>query len=198
MTSTLRLFVGLTLPNMVVDEVRNVQDRLQQKKLFIGRWTKPENLHLTLKFLGEIDEGLVPQLQNSLRTLKIRKFSAEIGELGVFPSAGKGIRILWVHILGDGVLNLQKLVDQVLLDHFEPENRFMSHLTIARVKSVRDRAKFLNELRKPHAKALRFTVTEFLLIRSVLTPAGPIYTPLESYPLGDLFDYSSGDYAIEP
>ena len=178
----LRLFVGLKVPQAVIVEAVRVQKHFQQKKSFIGRWTKPENLHLTLKFLGEVEATRVPQLATLLDTIQFHTFTAGIGELGIFSST-MAIKILWIHIQGEQLPNLQKKVDQVLSNHFTLEARFMSHLTIARVKSVVNRERFLKEIFQFKLNSVEFSVDEFLLIKSCLTSDGPVYTPIHRYSL---------------
>ena len=176
----LRLFVGFGLPESVHLETLRIQKHFQQKEVFIGRWTKPVNLHLTLKFLGEVEADSVPQIMDALKSVEFQSFHAVVGELGAFSSKGT-IRILWIHLLGEGVLNLQNKVDDALSENFEPETRFMSHLTIARIKSVTHKRRFLNEINDFKTKPIEFLVEEFALIQSSLTPSGPIYAPICSY-----------------
>ena len=182
--SKLRVFVGLKLSEDGIQATQKAQDLLRRKKLFAGRWTKPENLHLTLKFLGEINHDFLSLIKHSLKSIKIPSFKASIGEIGVF-STTQSIRIIWIHILGKGILDLQRQVDTVLINHLEPEKRFMSHLTIARVKFVSDRIRLIKEIRNIQTEPIDFMVKEFSLIKSELTPDGPIYTPLQTYHLED-------------
>ena len=77
---------------------------------------------------------------------------------------------------------LQRAVDAALADLFPPERRFMSHLTLARVKAVPDRERLRAALPGFRVPALAFPVERFILKRSLLTPAGPQYSDLESYP----------------
>ena len=178
----LRLFVGLRLPEDVIVETCRIQAALQKKKLFAGKWTDPKNLHLTLKFLGNVDGDRVPQIVSLLASIKVPAFAATLGKVGVFSSK-KVIRIVWVEISGIGVVNLQEHVDAALSKSFDSEHRFMSHLTIARVKSVVDRNRFIETLDNFRIEPIQFVVNNFLLIKSFLTPTGPIYTPITTFPL---------------
>ena len=78
---------------------------------------------------------------------------------------------------------LQETIDEKLKDLFEPERRFMSHLTIARVKSIKDREKFLQELKKIKIEKMNFVVDRFKLKKSTLTSEGPVYETIEEYKL---------------
>jgi len=177
-----RLFIAVYLPGPVVDEVTRIQKELESPSLFKGRFTKPLNLHLTMKFLGEVSTGDVEPIRAALRDVSLPSFEATLGELGVFSGRGQ-IRIVWAHIAGEPIVDLQRRVDSALSPAFEPEHRFMSHLTIARVKSIADRRRLLRTIDGFVMPGLEFAVTEFKLKRSVLSSAGPTYTDIDTYPL---------------
>ncbi|MFH1711460.1 MAG: RNA 2',3'-cyclic phosphodiesterase [Nanoarchaeota archaeon] len=177
----MRCFIALDFTRDFRDEIERVQQELEKKKGWQGKLTERENLHLTLKFLGEIEDEKVEEVQKKLREIKMPDFSCYLGNLGVFtPSL---IKIVWVHIIGKEVLELQKKIDEKLKDLFEPEKRFMSHLTIARVKFVKDKKILLGELGKIKTQNLKFPVREFYLMKSELTEKGPIYEELEKFSL---------------
>ena len=177
-----RLFVGLKVPESVLEETLRIKGFLQKKRLFVGRWTKPENLHLTLKFLGEVDQNQASLIIESLKSVGLQPFNAVMGELGVFSSK-KVIRILWIHIIGEELIGLQRHIDDLLAGHFKPEARFMSHLTIARIKSIAEKEQFLKEIDNFKIKPIKILVDEFSLIKSSLTPNGPVYTLVCNFPL---------------
>jgi len=78
---------------------------------------------------------------------------------------------------------LQKQIDGSLLELFEPERRFMSHLTIARVKNIQDKKEFLKSIGEIKIEKIRFRVDRFYLMKSELTSEGPGYSVLEEYNL---------------
>ncbi len=177
----MRCFVGINFPDNVVNEIRRVQGELDKKKGWRGKFVEGRNLHLTLKFLGEISQEGVAIVKNKLKRIEQQKFKAELGELGVFSP--NFIRIVWIKIFGEGIFDLQKEVDGVLEGMFKPEERFMSHLTIARVKNVENRKLFLEELKKIKVERIGFDVKEFLLVKSTLKSEGPDYEVLGRYRL---------------
>ena len=173
-----RLFVALDVPPAAAAPIRAIQRQWEGRCR--ARFTPPENLHLTLKFLGERPVDEVPALRAALRSVPFAPFTGTLDELGVF--AGRGpLRILWLRLAGPEVMALQTAVDAALADRFAPETRFMSHLTIARLKQVPDRRRFLDELAAFTFDPIPFPVTAFTLKRSVLTPDGPIYSDVERY-----------------
>ena len=191
----MRCFIALDLPRGIINEIKRIQQLIKKKKLFDGKLTESENLHLTLKFLGEISEDKVEKVKEGLRKIKFENFEAELGEIGAFPMKYKKkvrgkdkkyknyIRVIWVKLGGKGVFELQKQVDEILKDLFKPEVRFMSHITIARVKRVYDKTGFLEYLNKLKIPKLRFKVKKFYLKKSELFESGPIYEDVEEYVL---------------
>lgn len=177
----MRCFISVDFNRDVRDELERVQQELTGLKVWHGKLTERENLHLTLKFLGEIEESKVEEVRKRLREIKMPQFSCYLGNLGVFTPSF--IKIVWAHIIGKEILELQKQIDEKLKDLFHPEKRFMSHLTIARVKDVKDNKLFLEELGKIKTQNLKFSVREFYLMKSELNEGGPIYTDIEAFRL---------------
>ena len=177
-----RAFICIEFPSEIVKEVARVQELLETRK-FTGKLTELENLHLTLKFLGEVDERKLKAVKKKLQEIRLEKFDARLGEAGTF-SYRKKPRIVWIKILGKGMIELQQQVDEVLSEiGFKKEERFMSHLTIARVKFVKDKKGFVDYVKNLGVKGLKFGVGEFKLMESELRPVGPVYTEIEEYML---------------
>ena len=172
----MRTFISIDMPKNVKDEIRKIQNQLPE---FFGKRTELENLHLTLKFFGEIDEKKLEKIRDKLREIKYSNFEAEIDSIGVFSE--KFIRIVWLHI--SGCEELQKIIDEKLKDLSEKEIRFMSHLTIARVKKIEDKKEFLTKLREIKIPKIKFAVENFNLKESILRKQGPVYKVLEKYAL---------------
>ena len=170
----MRCFISINILKEVTCEIEKIQQRLPA---FQGKKTELENLHLTLKFLGEISEDKIEEAKKKLREIKFEKFESGINEIGVFSE--KFIRIIWLHL--SGCNELQKIIDDKLKNLFEPEKRFMSHLTIARVKSIKDKRKFLDDLKKVEISKIKFNVDKFQLMKSELSSKGPRYDIIEEY-----------------
>ena len=170
----IRCFVSIDIPREIQYKIKKIQDDLPE---FYGKRTELNNLHLTLKFLGEIDEGVLEKIKNKLKKIKFKKFKVEIDSLGFFSE--KFIRIIWLHIRG--VENLQKRVDDALNNLLGTEERFMSHLTIARVKKINYRKRFLKDFKKIKITKLEFTVKDFRLKKSILKEKGPVYEDIKKY-----------------
>lgn len=172
-----RCFICIEMPREAIDYTEELQNQIKKKNLFHGKMTEPENLHLTLKFLGEISEGQIEDVKKKLKSFEFKSFEASLGELGFFSE--KMIRILWMKINGKQIWELQKTIDGALSDIFPEEERFMSHLTIARIKKVHDKKEFLNYIKNIKTKSIKFKVSEFVLKKSELQPEGPVYSDIE-------------------
>jgi len=172
----MRVFISIDIPKNVKEEILKIQNKLPE---FYGKKTEPENLHLTLKFLGEIDKEKVEDVRRKLRDVKYNSFEAEIDSIGVFSP--KFIKIIWLHM--KNCEGLQKIVDENLSYLFSREKRFMSHLTIARVKKIDNKELFLEKLKQIKIPDLKFKVDAFYLMESKLSEKGPKYSVIEEYNL---------------
>ncbi|MDP1728899.1 MAG: RNA 2',3'-cyclic phosphodiesterase [archaeon] len=176
-----RTFIAIDFPDEIIKEVARIGEVLGKKK-FTGKLTELENLHLTLKFLGEIDEKKMEEVRARLKEAKVEEMDLKLGEIGVFGIRGSP-RIVWIKIEGKQIWDLQKRIDEALKGEgmFEPEERFMSHLTIARVKYVKDKKGFIDAVKGMKVKDIKFKIDSFELKSSELKPLGPVYRTIEKY-----------------
>ncbi len=175
-----RIFIAVDFPDNVINEVARVQEILGKRK-FTGKLTELENLHLTLKFLGEIEENKVEAVKKRLKEIKFEEFEARLEDIGSFNFRGMP-RIVWIKIGGRGIFNLQRKVDEKMLElGFEKERRFMSHITITRIKYVKDKKGFVEYVKEIGLKEIKFKINEFKLKESELRELGHIYRDLEVY-----------------
>jgi len=179
-----RAFIAIEFPDEVIKEVARVQGVLG-KKNFTGKMIELANLHLTLKFLGEISFDKLKEVKKKLGEVKLKGFEACLSEIGEFSHRGNP-RIVWVKIGGGGIFELQEEVDMKMKElDFKMEERFMSHVTIARVKYVKDKKDFIKYARNMGVKEISFPVKKFILMKSELKRDGPVYTKIEEYELGN-------------
>jgi RNA 2',3'-cyclic 3'-phosphodiesterase len=174
-----RLFICITFNDEVTKEVARIQELLG-KKIFVGKMTELENLHLTLKFLGEINGEKKEFVKKKLNDVKFNNFECKMDALGIFH-INKNPRVAWVKLAGVGIWALQKKIDDALKEMFKPEERFMSHMAVSRIKYVKDKVGFEEHIKSIHAKAIRFKIDKFKLMKSDLMSSGPVYTLLEEY-----------------
>jgi len=173
-----RSFICIDFPPEVIKEVARIQEIID-KKNFTGKPIELENLHLTLKFLGHITPKTLNKVKEVLSNINFPKLNLKLSKVGTFNFKGKP-RIAWVKVTGK-VFDLQTQIDLVLKDLFKPEERFMSHLTIARIKYTKSPKSFIDYVSKIKPKQIPFQVNSFKLKSSDLTPQGPVYTTIKKY-----------------
>ncbi|MBU0894550.1 MAG: RNA 2',3'-cyclic phosphodiesterase [Nanoarchaeota archaeon] len=172
----IRCFISIDVPEKIQKEIKKIQNSLPE---FVGKTTELENLHLTLKFLGEISKEKVEGVKTRLSKIKFNNFEVELNNLGVFSE--NFIRIVWLNL--KGAEKFQKEIDFVLEGLFEFEKRFMGHLTIARIKNIKDKKQFLSDLKKIKIPRIKFSVNCFKLKSSMLRNKGPVYEAIGKYNL---------------
>lgn len=177
----MRAFIAIDLPKEAINHIKDIQKLIEKKNIFLGKFTESENIHLTLKFFGEITEEQVEEVKKRLKEISFDEFEAGLDEIGVFSK--KFIKIIWIKLGGKGIFSLQKEIDKKLEDLFKSEERFMSHITIARVKNVPDRKRFLDYIKNIKLKKIKFKVEKFFLKKSELKPEGPVYEDIGEYML---------------
>jgi 2'-5' RNA ligase len=184
----IRAFIAVTLDSKVIERIADASAQLEPQIAGV-RWVAPANFHLTLKFLGGIDETLSTPIGAALREhLRLfPRFTISAKGLGVFPGP-KRPRVLWVGLTGDHLDSLASGVESALQPlGFTPESRkFTPHLTIARWRqSGRALESFGRELEawKSHDFG-RSIVESVKLVESVLKPEGASYKDLIAVPLG--------------
>jgi len=174
----LRCFVALDLPEAFGEEAVRAQERLRRQDLFQGKFTAPQNIHLTLKFLGEITHDQADGVRDALRDLKENTRKVRLEGAGMFAP-----RIIWLKLAGANTL--QKRVDASLSNWFASEPRFMGHITIARVKTARNPRGLADTVRELEVAPISGQAISFSLRRSILNPEGPKYEMLEQFDLSD-------------
>jgi 2'-5' RNA ligase len=184
----MRLFVAVHLSEEIRAALAAVQDRLRSVRAEVS-WVRPGNLHLTLKFLGEVEAERLDPLCAALAGIAPPVSSFEAAVAGVGSFGGRVPRVIWAGV-GDGTEALVALaghVDAALAAvGFPRESRpFSPHLTLGRVRSPRNVAELAGALRSEARGAFgRVSVGAFHLMESQLHPQGSIYTVRQSFSLG--------------
>lgn len=176
-----RCFIAIDFNEEVMNEIERVEDLLSGIK-FTGKLTEPENIHLTLKFLGEIDDDKVEEVKKRLQKVKFDGFEVGLGRTGVFHVRGNP-KIVWLKLEGKELWDLQKKIDDTLEGLFVREERFMAHITVGRIKYVKDKKGFEEYVENLGIKKLKFKVKSFELKKSELFAIGPVYSTIEKYNL---------------
>lgn len=179
----MRTFIAVDIPDGIKQEMAKVQERLRQAGVDAG-WTRPEGMHMTLKFLGEVHESRVKEIMSALKTAVSGSgvFRLEIAGAGAFPNA-QSARVVWIGVGGelDRLTRLYSAVEDAMagLGFAREERTFTPHLTIGRIKLIRSRGRWaaaLDEIRNMRLPG--FDVTGVNLMRSELRRSGAIYTEI--------------------
>lgn len=175
----MRLFIAFE----VSEEVKNYLSELQKQLPKDSYLNLAKEFHLTLKFLGDVDENKVDKIKAALTNVDFTKFTAKTSKLGIFPGE-KLIRVVWVGLEPkETIVALQQEIENNLSDLFPKDTRFHPHLTLARVKSVKDKKTFIEQLNKIPTKEIEFSINSFKLIKSTLTPEKPVYEDVAEFAL---------------
>lgn len=180
---SIRSFIAIDLPEVVRQSLESLALELRKADAPVG-WTRPEGIHLTLKFLGNVAPSSIDQIKPILADIAsgVEVFRLQACGCGAFPNI-KQPRVIWAGMRGESepLIQLQKEIDLALAPlGFEPEDRpFKPHLTLGRVKG-RQNLRSLQQilLANQEFTAEPFDVTELVLYKSELRPDGARYTPL--------------------
>jgi 2'-5' RNA ligase len=180
----MRTFIAIEIPDEIKAGLTEAQRSLRDSGAVDASWTRPEGIHLTLKFLGEVSETKVPDIMNGLRRAAegIGPFRLEVIGMGTFPNP-RNARVVWVGLSGDRekLSRLQAAVEETLSGiGFERDERpFTPHLTLGRIKYIRSRDKLLTALEEVKDVHLPgFDVSTVSLMKSELRPSGAVYTEM--------------------
>lgn len=180
----MRTFVAIDISDEARNTLASIQSELKDSKADV-KWVEPKNIHLTLKFLGEISEETFLNVKNVLDEISSqnRPFQIEIVGLGAFPDL-KRPRVIWAGIENGKtyIRELAKKIDSALLKYgFKEEQRgFVAHITLGRFRSLKniDRLRSILSPIIDNWKVLIVPVSEICLYKSTLTSTGPLYSCL--------------------
>ncbi len=183
----MRLFVSVDLDGLA-DEVRAVQERFEGADGL--NFVDPGQAHVTLKFLGEVEEERVDELTDELAAAVadsgVGPFTAEFGGLGVFPHLGY-ISVVWLGVRegGEQLTRLHEAIeDRTVAMGFDPEDHdFTPHVTLARMEHAGGKELVQDVVENRDPGAGRLDVEEVRLTESVLTDEGPAYSTVSAIPL---------------
>lgn len=177
---TKRLFIAIPFPADIITALHALQHGITK-----ARWLPEQQLHLTLRFLGDVDETSFEPLQEELGRIQLPPFSLAVAGTGAFPPRGLP-RVLWAGLSpSPPLLSLARQVEeQVVAAGFPREHRpYSPHITLGRLTSANP-AEVRHYLEEHRSFALpSFAVERFILYGSRLTPKGAIHTPLSSHSL---------------
>jgi len=183
----MRAFIALELSEGIRTELLRLQDELKKAGANV-KWVIPDNIHLTLKFLGNIDESRLSEIENVLRPIADANSPFEINlfKIGAFPDINYP-RVIWAGIdkgcsqAEEIARNIEGGLEKI---GFPKESRpFSAHLTLGRVRSGKNKVGLKEKLLSTSVRPSACPIKHITLFESRLTPHGPIYTARGNFPL---------------
>ena len=188
----IRCFIAIELPEELKRELSNLQSQLKAASRASVKWVDTKGIHLTLKFLGNVEVNRIPTIMETISQARqgIAPFHLEVAGTGVFPGQ-KQPRVAWVGLRGDVqiLLRLQERIESALVPlGFASEARsFTPHITLGRVRpegQAEEKQKLAQAVTSTRFEAITpLDVKAVGLIKSQLTPTGAIYTRLDEITL---------------
>lgn len=176
-----RLFVAIEFGDDVKSQLLDLRENL-----YGFRWMTEDQLHLTLRFIGNVDNETLVMISEKLKEIHIPDFSLSIKGVGVFPDKHRA-KIIWAGVnSGDILFDLQRQIERLIVEcGMEPDYRkFTPHITLARLRNIkfRELKGFLDERKFLHIGPIK--IDRFYLVSSKLGEKGSIYSNIAKYPLG--------------
>lgn len=182
-----RAFLAFDIPPKVKQTLGKLIDDFSKKETGV-KWTNPENMHVTMKFFGDIEESLLlGDISGSIKSVTNKTKESVLGcsGVGVFPN-WKYPKIIWAGFSGDvePVLQLQTNLETALKDYDikKDERAFRLHLTIGRAKDIKSTGTLMNIVNNLGPIDFgKVTIDHLTLYKSLLTKDGPVYTSLKRF-----------------
>lgn len=186
----MRCFIAIDFPEEIKKEFRKILEVVSPLSKDV-KWVPIENIHVTIKFLGEVEDTLIQKISQRLIEVSCRHnpFSIEIKGVGMFPNERRP-NVLWVGInKPEPLTNLYQDIEDSLIDlGFSKEKReFSPHVTIGRVKNPKNITPVIKTLNEYRDKVFGIaTITDFFLMKSILLPLGAKYSKLSTFKLTEI------------
>lgn len=180
----MRTFISIELPEQVKKRIFRLSKKVRDSGLVSGSFVSKDNIHLTLRFLGNLTGKQISEVKDALSDLALPTFKAQTGKIGFFPSEDY-VKVMWVDFVSDDVVRLKGLIENKLQNiGINKEKRgFEPHITFARIRKVREKPKFLEIIQGLDLRKMDIEVDKIYLRKSELTNNGPIYRTLGEFPL---------------
>ena len=183
-TKPVRVFIAIKLPDFIKKILKDAQKTMLANGIK-AKYISPENMHLTLKFMGNIDYNLLPEIKKNLTnsTQYVKPIKLSLKGIGAFPNS-RSPKVIWAGINGEAqkLETLNARLEQRLSKLGIPEDKreFHGHLTLARLKKNRLSAQKFERLiqQTGQFESVKFTADRLILFQSKLMPKGPIYIEL--------------------
>tara|TARA_B100001123_G_scaffold396388_1_gene478717 strand:- start:936 stop:1481 length:546 start_codon:yes stop_codon:yes gene_type:complete len=175
-----RLFIALTIPTDISADLKRIQHGIRG-----ATWVTPHNFHLTLCFIGTVNNGITEEIIEALENIRVARFFLQLCGVNHFSRKGE-IRSLWVGVLSNSTLTLlqKKIVTTLIRSDFPFDKReFRPHVTLAKLKNASvDDIAFYEKSNNLFSTRV-FTINAFTIFESIIKGGGPIYIPIAEIPM---------------
>jgi len=178
-----RLFVGIELPQTLSAVITDLQKTLHKQDLFVGTYPTEDTHHITLAFLGEIEDKQVPLIAEALEKIHAPQLHARLDRLHTF-SSDQRMREIYCAVHCPALADLVNQINRCLQPWTISEQRpVIAHITLARVNSIQDQRQLIHALEALPIPHTGFIINAFCLKQSTITTEGARHTTLQSYAL---------------
>lgn len=173
----------IDLPKKVLDGLADPIACLKREELFFGSYAPLDNLHVTLKFIGELREKQLEVVKKKLSSVFLKSFTLCIGPFDLLMN-GSDPRVVFITLVSPGISLLAEKIERVTSEISLPDDRpFFASLTVARVRDVPLPQKLITYVHNIQTVQEKFVVREFLLKESAQYMGGVVHTTIARYPL---------------
>ncbi len=181
---TFRTFIAIKIPEDIQQKLKGIQEKLKQSGAYVS-WVNPSSIHLTLKFLGNIEKQQIPGITACVEksAKSIKPFQLQVGYAGAFPNI-RFPRVVWVGVTDDEANSLKSLQTGLCsclasVGFQDEKERFQPHLTLGRVRSQKNRSNLLRAIEAMvNIWVGQISVDAVYLLQSELRPTGAVYTDI--------------------
>ena len=183
MTEKIRTFIAINIPDDVRAAIGKFQTELREHRADV-KWVRPESIHITLKFLGDVEVARIKEIAQSIQEAMkdVDPFTVSVQGVGTFPNDRRP-RVLWVGVKtgADILSDVAARIDGALsgLGFEKEKRRYSAHLTLGRVRSTRGIEAVIQAMRAVGFETQPFDVAEIDVMKSVLQRTGAVYSVLE-------------------
>jgi 2'-5' RNA ligase len=188
---TIRAFIAVEIDRPNKEKLLNIISSLKKSNADV-KWINENQMHLTLKFLGNVEENKILQISNALKPIadNFSPFSITFSKIGAFPNIHQP-RVVWVGIQkgADELKNLSTKIegDLEILGFPKEKRSYTAHLTLGRTRSLKNITNLTDLIKNAgFSSQNEIKINELILFKSTLTSAGAIYTPISKFNLGTI------------
>ncbi len=174
----MRLFIALEFSEELKAYFKDLQDRLPKDTI---KASYPKDYHLTLLFLGEVEENRLEEIKKILSRITFKEITIETTAIGFFPNENSP-RVLWLGLKENKELMALQRQIATSFHEYTDGKQFHPHITLARIHIIKDRQEFQEKMKTIQLKTQKQAINKFSLIKSTLTPPGPLYETMIEYP----------------